>query len=170
MRATGGPPRPQLRALAVDGLRSAQVVHERAEPQAGGFVSEIRSKPGSGKTVVNNSTMPTLLYIEDNDTNLRLVERILERRPGIDLITAARGLLGLEMARDHQPAIVLLDIHLPDINGDKVLKRLREDPLTNTIPVVVLSADASDRQMQRFLEAGAVAYLTKPLDVHNLLE
>ena len=141
-----------------------------AEPQAGGLVSEMRSNRGSGETEVKSTTMPTLLYIEDNDTNVRLVERILERRPDIELITAARGLLGLEMARDHQPAIVLLDIHLPDINGDKVLKRLREDPLTTAIPVVVLSADASDRQMQRFLEAGAVAYLTKPLDVHNLLE
>jgi CheY-like chemotaxis protein len=74
------------------------------------------------------------------------------------------------MARDHQPSVILLDIHLPDVNGDKVLTRLRDDPLTRTIPVVVLSADASERQIQRLLNLGAAAYLTKPLDVHKLLD
>ena len=112
----------------------------------------------------------TVLYIEDNAVNRLLVERVFEHRSNIDIIVATRGLLGLEMARDHQPAIVLLDIHLPDVNGDKVLTRLRDDPLTRDIPVVVLSADASDRQMQRLLNLGAAAYLTKPLDVHKLLE
>jgi CheY-like chemotaxis protein len=112
----------------------------------------------------------TVLYIEDNAVNRLLVERVFEHRSNIDIIVATRGLLGLEMARDHQPAIVLLDIHLPDVNGDKVLTRLRDDPLTRDIPVVVLSADASERQMQRLLNLGAAAYLTKPLDVHKLLE
>lgn len=112
----------------------------------------------------------TVLYIEDNAVNRLLVERVFEHRSNIDVIVATRGLLGLEMARDHQPALVLLDIHLPDVNGDKVLTRLRDDPLTRDIPVVVLSADASDRQMQRLLNLGAAAYLTKPLDVHKLLD
>jgi CheY-like chemotaxis protein len=112
----------------------------------------------------------TVLYIEDNAVNRLLVERVFEHRSNIDVIVATRGLLGLEMARDHQPAVVLLDIHLPDVNGDKVLTRLRDDPLTRDIPVVVLSADASDRQMQRLLNLGAAAYLTKPLDVHKLLD
>lgn len=112
----------------------------------------------------------TVLYIEDNAVNRLLVERVFEHRSTIDVIFATRGLPGLEMARDHQPAVVLLDIHLPDVNGDKVLTRLRDDPLTRDIPVVVLSADASDRQMQRLLNLGAAAYLTKPLDVHKLLE
>ena len=111
-----------------------------------------------------------VLYVEDNLTNLRLVERIFDRRPDLKLMTATRGLTGLEMARDHQPAVVLLDVHLPDVNGDKVLIRLRDDPLTRTIPVVMLSADASERQIQRLLHYGAAAYLTKPLDVMNLLE
>ena len=112
----------------------------------------------------------TVLYIEDNAVNRLLVERVFEHRSTIDVIFATRGLLGLEMARDHQPTVVLLDIHLPDVNGDKVLTRLRDDALTRDIPVVVLSADASDRQMQRLLNLGAAAYLTKPLDVHKLLE
>jgi CheY-like chemotaxis protein len=112
----------------------------------------------------------TVLYIEDNAVNRLLVERVFDRRPDIDVIVATRGLLGLEMARDHQPTVILLDIHLPDVNGDKVLTRLRDDQLTRDIPVVMLSADASDRQMQRLRNLGAAAYLTKPLDVHKLLE
>jgi CheY-like chemotaxis protein len=112
----------------------------------------------------------TVLYIEDNSVNRLLVERVFDRRPDVDVIVATRGLLGLEMARDHQPSVILLDIHLPDVNGDKVLTRLRDDPLTRSIPVVVLSADASDRQIQRLLNLGAAAYLTKPLDVHKLVD
>lgn len=112
----------------------------------------------------------TVLYIEDNSVNRLLVERVFDRRPDVAVIVATRGLLGLEMARDHQPSVILLDIHLPDVNGDKVLTRLRDDPLTRSIPVVVLSADASDRQIQRLLNLGAAAYLTKPLDVHKLIE
>jgi CheY-like chemotaxis protein len=112
----------------------------------------------------------TVLYIEDNAVNRLLVERVFDRRPDVDVIVATRGLLGLEMARDHQPSVILLDIHLPDVNGDKVLTRLRDDPLTRSIPVVMLSADASERQIQRLLNLGAAAYLTKPLDVHKLLD
>ena len=112
----------------------------------------------------------TVLYIEDNAANLRLVERVLARRGDIDVISAARGLVGLEMARDHQPAVVLLDIHLPDVNGDRVIRRLRDDPLTRSIPIIVLSADASERQIQRLLQSGAWAYLTKPLDIDNLIQ
>ena len=116
------------------------------------------------------SARHVVVYVEDSMTNLRLVERIFDRRPDLKLMTATRGLTGLEMARDHQPAVILLDVHLPDVNGDEVVIRLRDDPLTRTIPVVMLSADASERQIQRLLNYGAAAYLTKPLDVLNLLE
>ena len=117
-----------------------------------------------------NGEPHVVLYIEDNAANLRLVERVFERRPDIRMISATRGLRGLDMAREHRPAVVLLDLHLPDIDGDEVLLRLRADELTEAIPVVILSADANDRQIQRLLEAGATAYLTKPLDIHNLVE
>lgn len=112
----------------------------------------------------------SVLYVEDNLTNLRLVERIFERRPDLELLTTTHGLVGLEMARSHRPSVVLLDVHLPDVDGDEVLIRLRDDPLTRTIPVVMLSADASEPQIQRLLNYGAAAYLTKPLDVLGLLE
>lgn len=71
--------------------------------------------------------------------------------------------------RIRQPDVVLLDINLPDVSGEEVLRQIRADPLTATIPVVVVSADANYRQIQLLLEAGAVAYLTKPLDIHDLL-
>ena len=110
-----------------------------------------------------------VLYIEDNAANLRLVERIFERRPGVELISASQGLEGLELVRTRRPDVVLLDINLPDVSGEEVLRQIRADPLTATIPVVVVSADANYRQVQLLLEAGAVAYLTKPLDIHDLL-
>jgi PAS domain S-box-containing protein len=112
----------------------------------------------------------TILYIEDNLSNLRLIERILGKRPEVNLITAMQGQMGLDMAFEHMPDLILLDLHLPDITGDEVLRRLREDYRTVSIPVVVLSADASPRQADKLLEAGAQAYLTKPIDVGQLLK
>jgi signal transduction histidine kinase/CheY-like chemotaxis protein len=110
----------------------------------------------------------TILYIEDNLPNLRLVEQIFVRRSDIELLSAAEGTLGLELAARHQPALVLLDLHLPDMTGDEVLRRLRADPQTAEIPVVIISADATEGQIKRLLDQGATAYLTKPLDVAKL--
>ncbi len=110
-----------------------------------------------------------VLYIEDNLANLKLVQNLLGRRPNIKIIPAMQGRLGLELAREHHPALVLLDLHLPDIGGDQVLQELRDDPATTSIPVVILSADATPGQVQRLLSAGATAYLTKPFDVRELL-
>jgi CheY-like chemotaxis protein len=111
----------------------------------------------------------TVLYIEDNLSNLRLIEQVLARRPGVRLLSAMQGRLGLELAREHRPSLVLLDLQLPDMPGDEVLRRLREDPRTSQIPVVVISADASPGQVQRMLSAGAQTYLTKPIDVREFL-
>jgi len=112
----------------------------------------------------------TVLYVEDNLSNLRLVERILARRPATKLIAAMQGGMALELAREHQPDLILLDVHLPDIEGDEVLRRLREDPVTRDIPVVTVSAEATPHKIERFLAAGAHAYLTKPLDVKHFLQ
>ncbi|HZF68985.1 MAG TPA: PAS domain S-box protein [Gemmatirosa sp.] len=110
-----------------------------------------------------------LLYVEDNLANLSLVETILISRPGWRTIPALQGQLGVELAREHRPDVVLLDLHLPDINGDEVLRRLRADPRTARIPVVVVSADATTASVERLRAAGADAYLTKPLDVDEFL-
>ena len=111
-----------------------------------------------------------ILYIEDNLSNLKLVERLVSRRPQIELIPAMQGGVGLTLARDHQPSLILLDLGLPDIPGEQVLYRLQADPQTASIPVAVITADATSGQKKRLLEGGAQEYLTKPLDVHIFFE
>jgi signal transduction histidine kinase/ActR/RegA family two-component response regulator len=110
-----------------------------------------------------------LLYIEDNLSNFQLVERVFAPQRDIQLIPAMQGGLGLELAERHQPDLILLDLHLPDMPGEVLFERLRANPLTRDLPVVVVSADATDSQIQRLLKAGAVDYLTKPLDLRRLL-
>ena len=111
----------------------------------------------------------TVLYIEDNLPNLHLIESILRQRPGIRLLAAMQGGLGLDLAREHRPDLILLDLHLPDISGDIVLHRLQELPETRHIPVMMLSANATIGQIERLLAAGARAYLTKPINVKQFL-
>jgi CheY-like chemotaxis protein len=108
--------------------------------------------------------------VEDNLSNLKLVEQIFAGQPQVRLIPAMQGALGLELARLHRPDLILLDLHLPDMGGDTVLERLRADDATRDIPVVVVSADATKGQIRRLLDAGASDYLTKPLDVRRFLE
>jgi PAS domain S-box-containing protein len=120
-------------------------------------LAETSAGPGGGK----------ILYIEDNLSNLTLVEQMLAEQPEIELLSAMQGGLGLELARQHLPDLILLDLHLPDLPGHTVLARLREDELTRDIPVVVISADATARQIQRLMAAGARTYLTKPIDIRE---
>ena len=111
----------------------------------------------------------TVLCIEDNASNLELVEQVLNRLPHVTLIPAMRPQLGLDLAAEHHPDLVLLDLHLPDMPGQEVLRRLRANPSTADVPVVILSADARPSQIERMLDQGARAFLTKPLDVKELL-
>jgi CheY-like chemotaxis protein len=98
------------------------------------------------------------------------VERVLrQRRPGITLLNANDGRLGVKMALRHRPDLILLDLHLPDTPGEEVLRQLWEDLRTREIPVAVLTADATLSQNRRLIAAGARAYLTKPLDVSKML-
>jgi signal transduction histidine kinase/ActR/RegA family two-component response regulator len=110
-----------------------------------------------------------LLYIEDTVANLHLIEEILRSRPSVHLLPAMLGQLGLELAREHRPDLILLDQHLPDLGGEKVLAALKADQRTREIPVVILSADATPHAPAPFLQAGANAYLTKPIRVTRLL-
>jgi CheY-like chemotaxis protein len=111
----------------------------------------------------------TVLQIEDNLANRQVIERVLERRPHVRLLAAMQGTLGIELAREHRPDLILLDLHLPDLPGAEVLARLRADPQTCDIPVVVISADATQHQIQRLLAMGACEYLTKPFELPKLL-
>jgi CheY-like chemotaxis protein len=94
----------------------------------------------------------------------------LAKRGDVEVVSAMQGRLGVELARQLQPRMILLDLHLPDVPGEGVLRRLREDPRTASIPVVMVTADATAGQVQRLVSAGATAYLTKPLDVSLLLQ
>ncbi|MGH2839623.1 MAG: response regulator [Solirubrobacteraceae bacterium] len=111
-----------------------------------------------------------LLYVEDNLSNLTLVEWILDREADVELISAMLGVVGLHMAREHRPGLIVLDLHLPDISGEQVLRGLKADDVTRDIPVVILTADANDKRAERLLRLGAVDYMTKPLDIGRFLE
>jgi hypothetical protein len=110
-----------------------------------------------------------ILCIEDNPANLRLIERILSRRQDVRLLTAGVPSLGLELALAHRPALILLDINLPGMDGYEVMQCLRENPLTRGIPVVAVSANAMPKDLARGKAAGFADYLTKPLDIEQLL-
>lgn len=112
---------------------------------------------------------PIVLYIEDNLANLTLVERILEQRGEVRLMSAMQGLLGVELARQHQPALILLDNHLPDMSGDEVLRHLQQDPRTADLPVVAVSADATPRRIKELRDNGVKDFVTKPFDVQRFL-
>lgn len=111
----------------------------------------------------------TVLYIESDAMNVRLVERLFERRPDLRLIAAMTGSEGIAAAKIHRPALVLLETHLPDLCGATVFRCLRTEPTTSTIPIVVLTTDAIDRHIQEALEMGASAYMTKPYEGRQLL-
>lgn len=117
-----------------------------------------------------DGTTGRILYVEDNLSNLELIEQILALRPGVELISAMQGRIGLDLAREHRPNLVLLDLHLPDITGQQVLRELQENDRTRSIPVVVISADASPHEIHRVLSVGARDYLTKPIDVRQFLQ
>jgi CheY-like chemotaxis protein len=120
--------------------------------------------------VLQEAPLRTLLYVEDNPANLKLVEQLIARRPDLRLLTAVNGRLGVEVARASQPEVILMDINLPDINGFEVLKILREDPATAHIPVVALSANAMPRDIEKGLEAGFFRYLTKPIKIMEFMD
>ncbi|MEA2355294.1 MAG: hypothetical protein QOD61_1423 [Solirubrobacteraceae bacterium] len=109
-----------------------------------------------------------VLYVEDNPANIALVESVCARVPGLRLRTAATGRGGLDAARSRPPDLILLDLHLPDLGGEDVLRALRSRPATARTPVLILTADATSGEKARLLAAGADGYLTKPLDVHEL--
>jgi signal transduction histidine kinase/CheY-like chemotaxis protein len=110
-----------------------------------------------------------VLYIEDNLSNLRLLERLFAGRSDIKLLAAMQGRLGLELAHEHYPDLILLDLHLPDMRGDEVLRQLQANPALRSTAVIMISADATPGQAARLRTAGARAYLTKPLQVSEFL-
>jgi signal transduction histidine kinase/ActR/RegA family two-component response regulator len=111
-----------------------------------------------------------VLCIEDNPANVEVVARFLRSRPDTRLLSATSGRAGLACAVRDLPDIILLDLHLSDLQGDEVLNELKADLATAAIPVIVLSADASRGVIHRLLAGGAFAYLTKPIELAELGE
>jgi CheY-like chemotaxis protein len=120
--------------------------------------------------IKHGTPVRTLLYVEDNPANLKLVEQLIARRADMSLLSARDGILGIELARAHQPEVILMDINLPGISGIEALRILREDPVTAHIPVVALSANAMPRDIEKGLQAGFFRYMTKPIKIGEFME
>jgi PAS domain S-box-containing protein len=120
--------------------------------------------------IQHGAPLRTLLYVEDNPANLKLVEQLIARRPDMRLLTARDGTLGNQLARANQPDLILMDINLPGISGFEALRILREDSATAHIPVIALSANAMPRDIEKGLLAGFFRYLTKPIRVNEFME
>ena len=129
-------------------LGEPRLVHRAAAPAANG-----------------NGRVHRILYIEDNASNVELLDRLVLTREDLELHAASRGDAGIELARRMRPDVVVLDLHLPDTTGDVVLAQLRDDEATAHVPVIVVTADVTGDHEQRLLAAGATAYMTKPLDL-----
>lgn len=112
----------------------------------------------------------TLLYIEDNPANMQLIRLIIARSPELHLLTAVDGLSGIALALEALPAVILMDINLPDINGVEALQILRANPATQHIPVIALSANAMPPDIQKAMNAGFYRYVTKPIIVTEFIE
>jgi CheY-like chemotaxis protein len=121
-------------------------------------------------TTPNLGLIHTLLYVEDNPANLKLVQQIIARHPDIRLLTAVNGNSGIEIARASQPDVILMDINLAGINGFEAQKILRSDPATAHIPIIAVSANAMPLDVERGLKAGFFRYITKPIKVNEFME
>ncbi len=116
-----------------------------------------------------SSTPHKLLYVEDEELNLQLVERVLSSHPEYELLSTMQGSLALELARTHQPDLILLDLNLPDLSGEIILAQLKDDPAVRDIPVIMVTADVMGDRIERLLTGGALTYLTKPFRISEFL-
>ncbi len=176
--------------LGIEGTGLGLTLAKGLVTRMGGTIG-LESTPGSGSTfwieldetsaptrpaaVAADTPKPTanraiVLQIEDNVSNTDLIEHVLARRPGIEVMTALQGRLGVDLARDHRPALILLDLNLPDMHGIDVLRALAVDGATADIPVIVISAHITPGQASRALSLGARVVLEKPLDIPQFLD
>jgi PAS domain S-box-containing protein len=139
-----------------------------AEPQFSPEESETEAL--AHPHVPRGAGLHTLLYVEDNPANLKLVEQIIARHPDMRLLTAVNGNSGIEIARAAQPDVILMDINLPGINGFEALDILSADPATAHIPIIALSANAMPLDIERGLKAGFFRYIIKPIKVSEFME
>lgn len=129
----------------------------------------VQPLPAAPMPAPESTALYTLLCVEDNPANLRLIEQLVARRPDVKMLSARNGRLGVEMARSYLPDLILMDINLPGISGFEALHILADDPATAHIPVIALSANAMPRDIELGLEAGFFRYLTKPIKVGEFM-
>ncbi len=135
------------------------------------FANGESARPAPAGPQTPEGTPPrTLLYVEDNPSNLELVEQLVARRPDLHLLSAADGNLGVEFALAYHPEVILMDITLPGISGIEAMKILRANPATAQIPIIALSANAIPRDIEKALAAGFFDYLTKPIKIDKFME
>jgi PAS domain S-box-containing protein len=120
--------------------------------------------------LATGSRTRTLLYVEDNPANMKLIEQLIARRPDLRLLTAQNGKDGVRLALSRVPDVILMDINLPGISGIEAMKIIRQDPATAHIPIVALSANAIPSDIEKGLEAGFFRYLTKPIKVNEFMD
>jgi CheY-like chemotaxis protein len=111
----------------------------------------------------------TVLYIEDNPDNVRLVELLLKRRPHTELQVATNGRDGVQAAIGQRPSLILLDNRLPDATGSEILRQLASAEATAGIPVIILTGDSSGAAADELLANGACEFVEKPFDIHQLM-
>lgn len=141
-------------------------------PAAPSPQEKTESEPSTTSDVAKSQNMikrQRVLYIEDDLSNYELLRAVLGRSPEIELLAAKLGHLGLEMAFEQHPSLILLDLDLPDTKGEEILRQLKADKRTAAIPVVIVSADAMPQRIEALLQAGAREYFTKPLEVRPFL-
>jgi|GEM_PF-2491158 len=153
---------------------------KHSTPEGSAFVLELNRLPSvsngleedSKPTPLSSSpslTVHQVLYIEDNLTNLKLMREFVNRFESISLIDAATGQEGLRKIEADRPDLILLDLHLPDITGPDLLNKIKNSEKTCKIPVIMVSADATDESIKQCLQAGAEAYITKPINFSELM-
>jgi len=138
-------------------------------PCGSNVVDEYEQDNPSSEIQIDVKEARTVLYIEDNPANLRLVTQLLGRLPNIHMWSAHEPLLGLELAAENNPDLILLDINLPGMDGFEVLKLLRQRDQTRTTPVIAISANAMPKDIERGMKAGFDDYITKPINIQTLL-
>jgi signal transduction histidine kinase/ActR/RegA family two-component response regulator len=158
----------QLTASSIPGAGSAFTVTLPRGPDTTGVPPDDALPASLARRRTPPGSTLHILYIEDNPANVEVIARFLKNRPGTELHSVATGRDGIDYATGQVPGIILLDVHLPDMHGSDVLAELKADPITTDIPVVVLSAEASPGIIRRLITNGALAYLTKPINLADL--
>lgn len=132
-------------------------------------LKEIVEPPVQEEAAPRTGRTYSLLCVEDNLSNLRLLEMLLASRPEIELVAAMQGSVGLDLAHQHVPDLILLDLNLPDMSGKEVLARLQAAESTRGVPVIIVSADATPSQIDLLMKSGALKYMTKPLNISEFM-